>query len=92
MRVNLEAEDAEVLEGTRDLLYLDAALVGAQHLGAQTLHADLHLGAPELSEEPEPLWRDGIGARLDDEPDYAMCRRLVDAVLLEKLRKRLLLD
>ena len=91
VRVSLETEDAEIREGTRDLLHVDAAFVGTQHLRAQALHADLHLGAPELPEEPEPPRRDGIGARLDDEPDHAMCRRLVDSVLLEKLRKRRLL-
>lgn len=85
MRVYLETEDAQKLEGPTQVAFACMSPVKLEHVRTQALHANLHLRATERAQMRE-RWRiERLGARLDDQPDNPMRGFLVDALLFGKL-------
>ena len=88
MRVDLKTKQARKRKRPLDLRHRNAALVDIEQVLVEALDAHLNLGATQATNERERLWRHGIGPGLDNEPHYAMLRRLVDALLTLELLHR----
>ena len=91
MRMNLKAKQARKRKRPLNLCHRNTTLVDIEQVLVEALDTHLNLGAAQTTNERERLRRYGIGTRFDNEPDHAMLRRLVDALLPLKLfhRRRL---
>ena len=88
VRMNLEPEGAQQLEGALDALDADAAIIGIKNLLVKTLNSHLNLSCAQLPDERERVWRHGIRTSLDHQANHTMARGLVGVLKLDEFFQR----